>query len=129
MSAVPIAQIPADLGALPSECARVYLVTLERTSGSSLNAVYSLSTFADEPKAPCVGKVLWYLAAEASHVEQSQRDATQWATLHGYDPTDFATGACFADRIEMADRLASLLGPHCYDSLIALYRKSASRNV
>jgi len=124
MSAVPVPQVPADLGALPGECPRWYLVTLENETRSSLHAIYSLATFADPANPPCVGKVLWYLAAEASHVEQSRRDAIRWARLRGYDAADRATSECFVQRVETADRLVKILGERAYHSLLALYESS-----
>ena len=125
LRAQSIYSAPRDVLHPPSDSEQTFLVTLhkEGQQDKSIALVFLLSMA--EERSPGVREVLWWLAADAWALEQSNGRINDWAAGYSY-AADTATKRLFEIHSRQTAALRELVGPDAFRKLLELYSAEVS---
>ena len=112
---------PRDVASAPAEMEQHHLITLTRRRGGGDAMRMVFVTPLNEPSAPTLRDVLWWLAGDAWAIERADATFDTWATIHGYPLEDPAGAQLFARHVRQASSLKTWVGADAYRSLLAAY--------
>lgn len=112
---------PRDVLHPPADSDQAFLVTLhpESRPDALLSLVYFLPV--TEDKAPGIGDVFWWLAADGWAIEKAQNELAVWAAGYGYSLEERATATLFSIHKRLHAALRKLLGEGQHAELLGLY--------